>query len=68
MDVDENMDSGELLVENVYYVAKIPISELRKITWETWETVLDGFIQTLFDSWWGRCLTVIDAQGGPTQY
>ena len=51
-----------------YNVAKIPLSELKRIIWEAWEACPEDYICTLYSSWWRRCQAVIDANGGPTKY
>src|SRR6266536_2925714 len=51
-----------------YDASKIPISQLRQIILEAWNTVPDSYIETLYMSWRRRCQAVIDARGGPTKY
>ena len=53
----------------VYYDAvKIPLRRLREVIWEAWEAVPNSYIDTLYESWYDRCIAVIEAKGGPTKY
>jgi hypothetical protein len=51
-----------------YNVTNIPLEDLRRIIWPSWEAVPEDYIQSLYNSWWDRCRAVIEANGGPTKY
>ena len=51
-----------------YDVAKVPLSVLRGVIQEAWDSCPNSYIQDLFDSFPRRCQAVVEARGGLTRY
>jgi hypothetical protein len=51
-----------------YDAGKLTLPQWRRIIQAAWEAVPNGFIESLYNSWYDRCQAVIDANGGSTKY